>query len=208
MSLFVTLYAGAFSCSLYQKIADILWEYSRDNNVWEPVTTDSMQYRLSKVDQEIILTSRLNKTDKVCHSTWPKLNPLGNPDNYSSPAYSLSVLWSKSVFCLGKKRSIFERFWNEQKWVYVNHHSPLFTVAALTAFGGKVFASADDGNVFERRRVGDKLKWVDAHLPDSLKIASAPRVDPYGNLWFVSKSGHLLQCERRSSSEIEVCACL
>ena len=185
---------------------DTFWEYNHDKQVWESVTTESMQYRLSKMDQELILASRLNATEAACSSVWPNRNALGQPINSTSGVvyaggadYGLSVLWSKSVFCVSSEGAVFERFFNEQLWVYVNHHSRLFSAASITAYAGRLYVSARDGSVWERRRVGQELKWINANVPVPHKVASPPRMDPDGALWFVSDSGHLLQCDRKVS---------
>lgn len=164
--------------------------------MWEPVTAEAMQYRLSKLDQELILASRMNSTEPTCTSSWPHRNSRGMPSNSSTTDHGLSVLWFKSVFGISDSGSVFERFWNEQSWVYVNHQSAQFSAAAITAFAGRLYVSALDGTVWERRRVGQELQWVDAEVPDASRVASSPRMDPDGDLWFVSESGDLLQCER------------
>ena len=178
-------------------LPDTFWEYSQEKQAWEPVTAESMQYRLSKLDHELILASRLNATETSCTSSWPYRNAMGHADNASVTDYALSVLWSKSVFCVGDGGSVFERFWNEQIWVYVNHHSPLFEAASVTAYAGRMYVSARDGSVWERRRAGQELKWVNADVPAPHNVASPPRMDADGSLWFVSTAGHLLQCERK-----------
>ncbi len=165
--------------------------------MWEPVTTESMQYRLPRIDQELILTSRANATDAVCSSIWPHRNALGLPSNSSTTEYGLSVMWSKSVFCVSEEGSVFERFWNEHTWVYVNHDSPHFSAASMTAYAGRLYVSTRDGQVFERRRVGQELKWINASVPAGHKVAGPPRIDPDGSLWFATESGHLLQCDRK-----------
>ena len=178
------------------RAADVFWEYSQDTQVWEPVTAEAMQYRLSKLDQELILASRMNSTEPTCTSSWPNRNSRGMPSNSSTMDHGLSVLWFKSVFGISDSGSVFERFWNEQTWVYVNHQSAQFSAAAITAFAGRLYVSARDGTVWERRRVGQELQWVDAEVPAASRVASSPRMDPDGDLWFVSESGDLLQCER------------
>ena len=75
--------------------------------------------------------------------------------------------------------------------------------------------------MFERRRVGQELKWIDASPPAPHKLIGAranaawlcsrgpPRhfalfsgpanADPDGLLWFVSSTGDLLECKRKPS---------
>ena len=46
------------------------------------------------------------------------------PNSHTFSSYSLSALSERSVFCLSPNGRIYERFYNELKWVYVKHENP------------------------------------------------------------------------------------
>jgi len=204
------------SCSETSKhdLSGVLWEYNRHHSQWEPVV-DPERYKqhpnMMRIHQDFSTSAVDSSTDHhmsqdvvvpsqvPCRHLWPYHDSHGRRTNRPCRSYVLSVLWSKSIFCISAEGDVFERFWNDQKWVYVNHQTKVMSAIAVTAYSGRLYAVNADGSMFERRRVGQELKWIDASPPEPHKLIGPANADPDGLLWFVSSTGDLLECKRKPS---------
>mmetsp|Transcript_23991 Transcript_23991/g.44515 ORF Transcript_23991/g.44515 Transcript_23991/m.44515 type:complete len:492 (+) Transcript_23991:243-1718(+) len=85
-----------------------------------------------------------------------------------SPPVTLASVEKTSVFYLlppigpgSNQNLVVERFFNGQSWVYVRHSLPKHVNAkSIFVFGGRVYAIADSGTLWERRRTSEQnLEW-------------------------------------------------
>jgi hypothetical protein len=98
----------------------------------------------------------------------------------------------------GAYRNLFERFWDGDEWIWVDHGRP--GGVAVTGTPGaamldeKLFVVVEDGSLWERHWRADLGSWVwDAHgRPNNQRITGGPGAEMMNEKLFVSaEDGHL-----------------
>ena len=95
-------------------------------------------------------------------------------------------------------RDLFERFWDGQEWLWVNHGRP--EGVAVTGMPGadmlntKLFVTVEDGRLFERVWTGEAWVWNDHGRPENVRIVHGPSVAMLDRkLFVVVEDGRLFE---------------
>ena len=71
-------------------------------------------------------------------------------------------------------RDLFERFWDGEEWLWVNHGRPagipVVTAPGADMINQKLFVVIEDGRLFERVWTGSQWAWNDHGRPANVPI--------------------------------------
>lgn len=95
-------------------------------------------------------------------------------------------------------RDLFERFWDGQEWLWVNHGRPesvpVTGIPGAAMLNSKLFVTIEDGRLFERVWTGAAWVWNDHGRPQNVPIVhgpAAPMLD--SKLFVVVQDGRLFE---------------
>jgi hypothetical protein len=102
---------------------------------------------------------------------------------------------------------LYERFWDGDEWLWVNHGRPQGTkvtgIPGAAMLNEKLFVVVSDGALWERRRKADSSKWVwEAHgRPGNRSITGGPGAEMMNRKFFVTTDdGHLWERDWRADA--------
>ncbi len=95
-------------------------------------------------------------------------------------------------------RDLFERFWDGEEWLWVNHGRPagipVVTAPGADMFNQKLFVVIEDGRLFERVWTGSQWVWNDHGRPGNVPIVHAPGAAMMNSkLFVVVQDGRLFE---------------
>jgi photosystem II stability/assembly factor-like uncharacterized protein len=95
-------------------------------------------------------------------------------------------------------RDLFERFWDGDEWIWVNHGRPegipVVTAPGADMANQKLFVVIEDGRLFERIWTGQQWVWEDHGRPENVPIVQAPGAAMLNSkLFVVVRDGRLFE---------------
>src|SRR5688572_19357895 len=86
-------------------------------------------------------------------------------------------------------RDLFERWWDGDEWVWVNHGRPggvaVTGTPGAAMLDSKLFVTIEDGRLFERTWTGSGWVWSDHGRPGNVRIAHGPSAAMMDQKFFV-----------------------
>lgn len=125
-------------------------------------------------------------------------------DEVSSSFHMRTIYPERSIFLATEGGLAFEYLFMDNVWIWLRHDHLATISGALGSYNGSLFLVDSNGSLFARERNGNEFSWfnctalkkgkpVVAGAPWDGFPGSAQRVTAEDSLFFVSKSGRLLQ---------------
>ncbi|GAB2277041.1 hypothetical protein Dimus_011750 [Dionaea muscipula] len=110
----------------------------------------------------------------------------------------------RSFFLIADGGKTFEYLYNDDLWLWLQHHHPTSMKGAVGSYNGSLFLADVSGSLLIRERSGDELRWINCTaMRKGKQITDGPPWDKVSGptmkakaedaLFFVSRSGRLLQ---------------